>query len=268
MDCSTLKDFKLQKASNNQALVLFTGNQAYQAILARALNNHFVSRVFADRSGRFGWGAYVHNVDEESYQQIELLLQLFQQHIFIQDDLTETFALTFHQEMSHDGRLHRTKMGELVNQAKPYGRPLTKKYYSKADELASRFINFIQQHPTYKNADLVIPVPSHPDKNFDLPTEIAHHIATTCHIETGTGYIEKIKTTRPMKDCTTPQEKIDNVRNAFAIRHGVEVKDRSVLLVDDIYHTGFTINEVGTTLFKAQVKQVLGLVATKTVRDR
>ena len=69
-----------------------------------------------------------------------------------------------------------------------------------------------------------------------------------------------------MKDCSTEQEKIDNVRNAFAVQSGVDLKDRRVILVDDIYHTGFTINEVGTTLFKAQVKQVLGLVATKTVR--
>ena len=268
MDCSTLRDFKLQKASNNQALVLVTGNQAYQAILARALNNHFVSRVFADRSGRFGWGAYVHNVDEESYQRIEILLQLFQHHIFIQDDLTETFALTFHQEMSSDGKFHRTKMGQLVYQAKPYKRRPTTTHHSQAAELASHFVAFIQRHPTYQGADVVIPVPSNPDKEFDLPTLLAQHIAKKCQIKDGSGYVQKIRGTLSMKDCSTEQEKIDNVRNAFAVQSGVDLKDRRVILVDDIYHTGFTINEVGTTLFKAQVKQVLGLVATKTVRDR
>lgn len=268
MKCSTLTNYEIQEASNNQILVLVKGDHVYQSILKRALTNHFVSSVFKDKKRRFDWGTYIHNVDDATHQQIESLMKLFQQHIFIQDDLTETFALDYHKKISPKENHPNTDMGKLVHQAKPYNRPPTKTHYVKAEELASHFINFIQQHPTYQSADVIIPVPSNQNKEFDLPTLLTQHIAKNCSIKDGSRYVQKVRETLPMKDCLTEQEKIDNVRDAFAISPGIELKDHRVLLIDDIYQTGFTINEVGTALFKANVKQVLGLVATKTIRGR
>jgi predicted amidophosphoribosyltransferase len=46
-----------------------------------------------------------------------------------------------------------------------------------------------------------------------------------------------------------------------------DVRGKTVLLVDDIYQSGFTLNEVGRVLFEAGAESVLGLVATKTGRD-
>jgi len=46
-----------------------------------------------------------------------------------------------------------------------------------------------------------------------------------------------------------------------------EMRDRSVILLDDIYQTGFTLNEVGRMLITSGIREVLGLVATKTTQD-
>lgn len=79
--------------------------------------------------------------------------------------------------------------------------------------------------------------------------------------------MRKIRQTRPAKDCQTIQEKIDNVRGAFEVVPGTDITDREIILVDDIYQGGFTLNEVGRVLFEAGARCVFGLVATKTGRD-
>ena len=70
-----------------------------------------------------------------------------------------------------------------------------------------------------------------------------------------------------MKDCETPQEKLDNVRGAFAVTPAADFAGKSVLLIDDIYQSGFTINEVGNVIGEAGASQVLGLAATKTFAE-
>jgi glutamine phosphoribosylpyrophosphate amidotransferase len=267
MDCFSLTKYEIQDATGGQVLVLFTGNQIYKTVLARAVQPRFVSRVFDDRRGRYEWGTYIHDVDAEVHEQIRHLLQLAQQHLLIQDDLTETFALAYHTEMSSSGDYARTSIGELVYSAKPYNRAATPTNHEKALELAQHFITFIKQHPTYSRADVVVPVASRAGKSFDLPTKLVEHIAAECGMEEGSGYVQKVRVTRPMKDCSTPREKIDNVRDAFAVRNDVDLEGRNIILIDDVYQSGFTINEVGQVLFEAGASNVFGLVATKTVRD-
>jgi predicted amidophosphoribosyltransferase len=69
-----------------------------------------------------------------------------------------------------------------------------------------------------------------------------------------------------MKDCRTVQEKIENLRDAFSV-DSQQVQGKSVILVDDIYQTGFSINEVCRAIRQAGARLILGLVATKTSRD-
>jgi len=268
MDCFTLTKFEVQPTTENQVLVLVVGSQVYKTILSRALPQHFMSRTFEDRRGRYEWGTYVHDVNNDAQLQVESLLQLFQKYIYIEDDLTETFALDYHTAMSPTGSYPRTAIGDLVYQAKPYHRPVKPSNHAKASELAEHFLTFIRAHPSYNRSDVVIPVPpSRADKVFDLPSELVKKIAVELGILDGSSLVQKIRSTKPMKDCTTPQEKINNVRNAFAVTNTDELEEKNVLLIDDIYASGFTINEVGRVLLEAGAHTVFGLVATKTSRD-
>jgi ATP-dependent DNA helicase RecQ len=126
---------------------------------------------------------------------------------------------------------------------------------------------FIQRHPTYRTCEVVVPVPlSNPNKEYDLPSFLAEEVGKRVGIPVPAGALEKRRATRPMKDCKTVQEKIDNVKDAYAARSAA-VGGKKVLLVDDIYQTGFSINEVGRALKSAGAALVVALVATKTVQD-
>ena len=157
-------------------------------------------------------------------------------------------------------------MTPFVYAAKPY-RPGTGSA-SKADELADLMRVFIESHPTYAAADVLVAVPpSNPNKPFDLPAHLVQRLAGQLGKPNATAWVRKVRPTRPMKDCETPQEKLDNVRGAFAVTPAADFAGKSVLLIDDIYQSGFTINEVGHVIGEAGASRVLGLAATKTFAE-
>lgn len=268
MDHFSLISYDVQNAARNQIVILVTGNQIYKQLLTRAFAGHFVSRTFEDRYGRFDWGFYIHEVSSSEIDEVKRLLELCKQHIFLYDDLTECFALDYHTRLSSGG-YQRTEIGELVYKAKPYSRRPTGSHYDASAHLAQRMVRFIEAHPTYRRCEVIVSAPpSRPRKAFDLPSQLAGHILESNRsLVDGRQWIRKVKETRPMKDCVTIPEKIANVKDAFELTSESKIQDRNILLVDDIYESGFTLNEVSRLFLGHGAKGVFGLVGTKTGRD-
>ncbi len=269
MDHYQLTRFELKDAGNNNAVVLITGPLRYKAILQRAFSQFYFSRTFEDRFGRFEWGTYIYNIDDTDRERVKTLLQMLQDVVCIEDDLTETFALGYHTQMAPAGSYARTALGSLVYRAKPYRGDWTLQRKQAADEIVTKMAQFIETHPTYARAGIIAAVPpSKPDKP-NLPIYLVEQIAARLNKVNGTLWINKTRTTKPMKDCQTVQEKINNVKGAFALssQYCARVKGQWVILLDDIYQTGFTLNEVGRVLFGAGAEAVVGLVTTKTAQD-
>lgn len=64
----------------------------------------------------------------------------------------------------------------------------------------------------------------------------------------------RVRKTVPMK-LLNPTERQNNLKKAFLIR-GNDVKLKTVIIVDDIYTTGATIDEAARTLLEAGVEKV------------
>lgn len=270
MDHYRLKNYRMEwNDRSGDLLLLVDGSIRYKKILSRAFSNLYFSRTFDDRNENFDWGTYIKYASEKDAEDLHKLCHLLKQNIFIDDDLTECFALDYHSQLSHDGRWKRTQLGEIVRDAKPYDRGFNSGSKSSAERIV-RWINefFLPYHPTYLFADLIVSVPpSNPNKFFDLPEYIARRISESWSgFEFCSSAIKKIRATRPMKECKTIEEKIDNIKDAFQVDSNV-FRNQSVLIIDDIYQTGFSLNELARTLFLAGAKLVLGLVATKTLKD-
>lgn len=258
MDGFFLSNYEVQNKEGNKVLVMAKGERAYYAVLRRAFPKSRFSRVFDDRFGRYDWGMFIHNLDPAMKTALEELLKLLSAHIYVDDlTLTEIFTLDFHMRPAS---LSRTPTGQLVYEAKPYSRTATAKNTQKARELAEKFSTFIGKHPTYASADMVVAVPHMPGKAFDLPSELAKSISETLNIKNGSALVQKVRSTKPMKDCRSEEEKTENVRGAFSAQGNGVFEGRQVILVDDIYQSGFTMHEAGAA-------SVLGLAATKTKRE-
>jgi predicted amidophosphoribosyltransferase len=192
---------------------------------------------------------------------------MLQRVVLIDDDLDESYALAFHRQMSSAGGHERTPIGQLVREAKPYDQAGSPGDPTKARLLAAHLAEFVREHPTYQRANLMLAVPpSNPNKAFDLPTLLAEEIARATGQSVATAGLRKTRDTRPMKACRTIKEKIDNLSGAFVADPSV-FRGQSVVIVDDVYETGFSLNEVGRTVRQAGAALVLGLAATKTARD-
>jgi ComF family protein len=60
-------------------------------------------------------------------------------------------------------------------------------------------------------------------------------------------------------------ERLTNIKDAFEIQSNERIKNKAVLLVDDVFTTGATANECARTLLEAGAKQVDVLTLARTV---
>ncbi len=107
-------------------------------------------------------------------------------------------------------------------------------------------------------ADAFIPVPVHSSRKRSRGYNQAELVAAEMSALTGIPMygklVHRIKKTVPQKDLTI-QERQNNLKKAFNIRTNV-VKLNRVILVDDIYTTGSTLDAVATELRRHGVKAV------------
>ena len=74
--------------------------------------------------------------------------------------------------------------------------------------------------------------------------------------------LTKIKETSPQIKLSD-QERKENVRGVFLIKDRELIKNKNILLVDDVYTTGATMEECAIVLKKAGTKKIIGIVVAR-----
>jgi competence protein ComFC len=260
-----LQDYEVEyKESKQQACVLITGEKIYYDILSDAYPNR-CNAVFPDRNHKYDWGVYI-NCTETEAQEIDNLLKMFTYAVCLQDELHQSFALDYYYEPYWDdpeGGL--TLAGSLVNQAKyyPAGTP---EHTKQLDKLLDYFSRFITKHPSYHRSDFLVAMPFYDEKDFDLPTTLTERLCSNLGIMNGSPYVAKIRETKPMKSLETKEEKLLNIKDAFSVSSNAPFDGKRITIIDDVYRSGATIEELSRTLRKAGAV-VQGIIAAKTIRD-
>lgn len=106
--------------------------------------------------------------------------------------------------------------------------------------------------------DAVVPVPLHKERErergFNQAELLAGVVANRFHRPVLRKALARIRRTPPQAG--KPRERMRNVRGAFAVGNPETVKDRTLLLVDDVFTTGATVNECAKVLMKAGAQGV------------
>ncbi len=109
--------------------------------------------------------------------------------------------------------------------------------------------------------DVILPVPVHNRKRrqrgFNQAELVAEKLGKMLHVPVDKKYLMRVEKTTPQKELTRQQRKV-NLRQAFAIRESGKYYER-VLLVDDIYTTGATIDAISEILRENQTKIIFFL---------
>ena len=113
--------------------------------------------------------------------------------------------------------------------------------------------------------DVLIPIPpSNMNRPFQPLQEIAIELSKIIHVKLDNNYLEKIKTTPPIKQIENIETRKELLKDVFRIKEK-KYKGKTVLLFDDLYRSGETLN-AATKVLKEQgnVGEIYVLTITKT----
>lgn len=119
----------------------------------------------------------------------------------------------------------------------------------------------------YKNLshfkfDLILYVP--PTESGDLVKNFAIKISKSLQIPIS-HHLRKAGSTQPQKIFRSAISKKDNVKDKFIIDDPSIVMGKTILLVDDIFDSGYTLKEIGLYLTNIGAEIIVPLVIAKTV---
>lgn len=107
-------------------------------------------------------------------------------------------------------------------------------------------------------AQALIPVPLHRSKmrkrGYNQAELLAEYVGRELGIPVWTDIVQRIRATKPQKDLTW-RERQNNLKGAFKISR-YDVKLKKIILVDDIYTTGSTIDGIAGKLLEQGAEEV------------
>jgi len=118
------------------------------------------------------------------------------------------------------------------------------------------------------DADLLVPVPLHPlrlwRRRFNQAALLAREISRQTGKPCDLGALLRVKATQSQVGLTRAQ-RAENVQGAFRIADGASVRDRKIVLVDDVLTSGATANAASRALLRAGADRVDVLVFARVV---
>ena len=96
-------------------------------------------------------------------------------------------------------------------------------------------------------------------RGYNQAEELAKTLAITLGLETNFRILKKIRSNLVQADLDKNMRK-ENVKGIFSCPNIAEVKGKNILIIDDVYTTGATMEEAAIVLKSAGAKRVWGIV--------
>jgi ComF family protein len=135
-----------------------------------------------------------------------------------------------------------------------------------AESLGSLYAEQFQEQIRQIQAQLIVPIPLHWRKRwqrgYNQCESLGEGIARKMRISLDTRVLRRVRSTAPQSELS-PTARQMNVKDAFAIGRKIDLKGKTILLVDDVLTTGSTVNEAAKKLKDAGASRVVVLVASR-----
>lgn len=149
--------------------------------------------------------------------------------------------------------IHRFKYGKKVQHSRPLAL------------LAARQLG---EFAAANAADLIIPVPLHVkrlrQRGFNQAVLLGEILAKKWRLPLSRKNLSRIRWTEPQINLTAAERK-QNVRGAFALKDAAAIRERRIILLDDVYTTGSTVAECARTLKKGGAEAVFVVTVARAV---
>lgn len=148
--------------------------------------------------------------------------------------------------------------------------------FKRADrlDLAPLFSRWLGQsgREFLAQADVIVPVPLHWTRlwarRYNQSAILAQRLARNFGIPCETNVLRRVRATRSQGEMPSAKARRRNVRGAFQISPAgtSTIKARTVLLLDDVFTTGSTVNACARSLKGAGASRVVVLTLARVVR--
>lgn len=117
----------------------------------------------------------------------------------------------------------------------------------------------IQSTQSNWKIDLIIPIPLHQlkkaERGYNQSYYIAKGMSKILNVSCSDRIVKRKKYTESQTTMTLTERK-ENISKAFRIKNKNAVKEKTVLLIDDVITTGATISECGSILLESGAKKI------------
>ena len=136
--------------------------------------------------------------------------------------------------------------------------------------LASFMADFSFPDVDFTGYSLIIPVPLHikrlRQRGFNQSLILARALAEKWQIPVNFSLLKRHKFTLTQTGLNKT-ERTQNIKGAFEVSDKKKIAGKNVVLVDDVYTTGATINECAKTLIKAGASKVTVLTLARVIQS-
>ncbi len=148
---------------------------------------------------------------------------------------------------------YQPPMTELIRSFKFHNKTsLRKTFHTIANTFAER-------HSLELRADLLLPIPIHPvrfrERSYNQSELLAEIVSDIFHIPVNINILTKMLLT-PRQSDLRRKERWTNIQGAFKIENSSIIKNKEIILVDDLLTTGATASEAAKTLKQAGAAKV------------
>jgi len=120
----------------------------------------------------------------------------------------------------------------------------------------------------WREVDAIVPVPLHPRKQrqreFNQAEYLAAGLTKVVNVPVLKRNLRRVKDT-PTQTKLDAEARMKNLRDAFAVRDGTEFKGKRLVVLDDVFTTGATMDSCAKTLRGAGAKDVIALAVARGV---
>lgn len=167
------------------------------------------------------------------------------------------WSLGFHSRYSGSD-WSRSAVGDLAYRLKYNGDTST------LPGLVSQAKSLIQQHPELACVDFIAPVPSTTDRRVNPVHAFCEALAKELRLPLH-PMIHKTRATQPQKTMMTLAQKRANVAGAFGLTG--DIRGKRILLVDDLFDSGATLEEITRLLLRNGAERVNVFTLTCTIHS-
>ncbi|MDY0094318.1 MAG: ComF family protein [Candidatus Vecturithrix sp.] len=135
------------------------------------------------------------------------------------------------------------------------------------EPLARELIAQTSNRMNLRDYDLILPVPLHKthqkQRGYNQAAILATYLARHYHISLLLNNLIRIREVKAQAQIKGRQARKDNVKNAFCVKDPEKIDKQRVILVDDVFTTGATVNECSKMLKQAGAQTVCVLTLSR-----